>query len=179
MSYENNTSAQSNSYYSGSSMSGAYDAYKMGYWEEGEDPYKSDGEHDDESDGEYDMDHDKNHDKDRSYVGGFGWSLEFEADLEAQRQERIQMAQAEKKRRLYFTYRVSGMTTKEAAKASKLYSDSDSDNDVVIDANDGCTDAVQQHGAERVVVQHGAGRARHKRNISVRWADECGAALEI
>jgi len=158
MSCENNTSAQSNSYYSGSSMSEYYDAYKMGYWEEGEDPYKSEDEHEDE------------HDKDRSYVGGFGWSLEFEADLEAQRQERIQMAQAEKKRRLYFTYRVSGMTTKEAAKASKLYGDSDSDNDVVIDANDGCADAVQQHGA---------GRARHKRNISVRWADECGAALEI
>ena len=68
------------------------------------------------------------------------------------------------------------MTTKEAAKASKLYNDSD--DDVVIDANDGGADAVQ-HGAERVVVQHGAGRARHKRNISVRWADECGAALEI
>jgi len=152
MSHENSTSAQSNSYYSGSSMSGAYyDAYKMGYWEEGEDPYESDGEHDDESDDE----HEDEHDKDRSYVGGFGWSLEFEADLEAQRQERIQMAQAEKKRRLYFEYRSNGMTTKEAAKASKLYSDGCDDEDDI--------DVVQ----------------RDKRKKSVRWADECGAALEF
>ena len=134
-----------------------YDERRMGYWEEGEDPYKSDGD-DSGSDG--------SDDEDRCYVRGFGWSAEFQADLEAERQERIQMAQAEKKRRLYFTYRAGGMTTTEAAKASKLYSDGD----MVVDAEDS--------KAEKKVLP-AVVRATHKRKKSVRWADYCGAQLEF
>ena len=53
------TSVQCNSYYSGFHRPGGYyEERRMGYWEEGEDPYKSDGDGDGDGDGE-----------DRSYVG--------------------------------------------------------------------------------------------------------------